>query len=176
MRAWLLLGSLAAGLCYYVYQYISEREQQHQYGPSGTRFSEEDFIEINGTTPKEVASNSNRKKKLPGKDDQCSICLEYLLRFGDPVVERKYCIIALPTCGHWLHQKCALRLLEYHPQCPICRVPIDMDDLRSTPVRLLQSLENNATEGDSPHDPTNSEIASTSSSSVTRRPTAKNLN
>jgi hypothetical protein len=138
MRTWLFVGSLAAGVLLFVYEWYNSREQHHQEGPhgrggSGASFSEEDFIQVNTTAPKELEERLGKDKKLPGKGEVCSICLEHLIKRDE---RKKYCIIALPRCGHWFHQKCALRLLEYHPQCPVCRVEIDSSALRETPVRV----------------------------------------
>lgn len=139
MRTWLLVGSLAAGVLLFVYEWYNNREREQyesSYDNSGPRFSDEDYIEINETTPKEVEQRLGNKAKLPGPDDTCSICLDpFMLKDA----ERKYCIIALPQCGHWFHQRCAMRLLEYHPHCPICRVPIDHSSLRGRPVTVLGS-------------------------------------
>lgn len=138
MRTWLFVGSLAAGVLLFVYQWYNDREQAHHEAPHGRgggdrpTLSDEDFIEINTTAPKELERRLG-DRKLPGEGDMCSICLELLINRTE---RKKYCIIALPRCGHWFHQKCALRLLEYHPQCPVCRIDIDSSALRETPVRI----------------------------------------
>lgn len=145
MRALLLVGSLAAGVLFFVYEYYCRRENNHNeqpHGGIGRSLSDEEYIVIGGSE----ASQSERRPRLkaPGPDEMCAICLETLIRRD---VERKYAIIALPHCGHWFHQKCAIRLLDYHPMCPVCRVEIDGRSLRNTPVRLTQEL-NEGTRGD----------------------------
>lgn len=165
MKTWLFVGSLAAGVLLFVYEWYCSREQAYeegQHGPRGRLLSEEDFIEINETTPMELERRLGSRAKLPGTEELCSICLDNLIRRD---TGERYCIIALPQCGHWFHQRCALRLLEYHPQCPVCRIDIDSAALKGTPVRLIESIsetgDNNSTE-------TSSNKAS-SSSSTTRQ-------
>lgn len=82
--------------------------------------------------------------KLPGPDDECSICCSHLMRRSP---YRSYCIVCLPSCEHWFHQSCAIRLLEYNPSCPNCRSPIDRERLRTMPVRLINA---NDQSGDGP--------------------------
>lgn len=124
MRTLILIGGLAAGILYFIYEKWRS-EDQHPERPYGRGKSpyEGDYILINGT-------NSNLKS--PSKDDVCGICLDYLILRGD--VQKAYVIISLPKCHHWFHQKCAIRLMEYHPLCPVCREPIDKEALRRIPT------------------------------------------
>lgn len=136
MRTWLLVGSLAAGVLLFIYEWYNNRDDDHPEGGHGhsgppRTYPAGDFLEINETIPNQL---KNRVSKIPGKDDKCSVCLDPLMMENEA---RKYCIIALPKCGHWFHQKCAMRLLEYHPQCPECRTPIEVADLKRQPVRIV---------------------------------------
>lgn len=135
MRTFIIFGGIAAGIIYYVYQLYANRENQYQYGPGGdgAHSSDEEYIIVPSTKSK---SKQKGKHSLT-KDDICGICLDPLLR--SDCNDRAYSIIALPKCQHWFHQKCAIRLMEYHPLCPVCREPIDREALRSTPVRLESS-------------------------------------
>lgn len=139
MRALLILGSLAVGALYLFYESYRAREQQysenqHTSGQGGRFYlSETDEIEVG---PSSITRNSNIT--TPDSSDICSVCLDPLLL---KTTTRRYCIISLPGCGHWFHQKCAFRLVEYHPQCPVCRSPIDKDMLRSRPVRLNENAQ-----------------------------------
>lgn len=138
MRTLLLVGSLAAVVLTYVYQWYNSREREYTsgHGSDGPRtYPADDFIRINETTSREKQAHLPGRT-LPGLDEQCSICLDPLMR----AESRKYCIISL-QCGHWFHQRCAIRLLEYHPQCPVCRVDIDSSMLRRTPVIVPESRE-----------------------------------
>lgn len=141
MRTWLLVGSLAAGILVFVYEWYYNREQMYEGAhhdgscPPDDPVNE-DFIEINTSIPRQATGRLGHQFKLPGNEEVCSICLEHLVKRN---VSRRYCIIALPQCGHWFHQRCALRLLEYHPQCPVCRIDIDSAALRSTTVRVMES-------------------------------------
>lgn len=128
MRAWLLLGGLVAGVVYLVYEMYSNRQQQYEERNhhQSSNYDDEEFVEINTTRPK-VA---NASTKLPGENDDCCICLE---RLYDKSTSRRYCLVSLPGCGHWYHKKCALRLREYHPYCPVCRTPIDCSIFDSIP-------------------------------------------
>lgn len=140
MRALLLIGSLAAGVLFLVYRLNRMREEQYRENPhgEGSNLSDEDFIEIE-TSPKKL-NDTRLNRKLPNPDDVCSVCLDELAKVGR---SGKSAIIVLP-CDHWFHQRCALRLMEYHPNCPICRTPIDSAALKRTPVRI-QNQEVNTT-------------------------------
>lgn len=145
MRHLILIGGVAAGVLLYLYEYwYKNSANQYSESPYGGRDGrpdgdEDEYIVVNETAPKKTLSN---RPKLPSKDEQCVICLDFLIRRDET---RGYAIIALPQCGHWFHQKCAIRLLEYHPSCPICRLPMDNNALRGTPVRVIES----SSEGDS---------------------------
>lgn len=136
MRALLLLGSLAVGALYLFYESYRAREQQYaenqHRSDSGGRFymSETDDIEVGP-----ASAAQNRNVPVPDSTDICCICQDPLLQKDST---RRYCIISLPNCGHWFHQRCALRLLEYHPHCPVCRDPIDSSMLKRSPLRLDQ--------------------------------------
>lgn len=132
MKGWFYVASIAAGIIYYVYQTYSSRQPPHDYG-SGARSNDEEEYEF--VSRSDTPSTS---QALPGRDENCCICLEGLYKKNST---RKYCLISLPRCGHWFHQKCALRLLEYHPMCPVCRVKIDHSMLRNTPVRIIDQTE-----------------------------------
>lgn len=144
MNYWVLIGGLAAGVLFYIYEYNKNREQQHrQYEYRDSRshqYEDGDFNESEGWVSidrREVLeARLGPNRKMPGRDELCSICLDPLFRRGSV---RKYAIIALPNCGHWLHSACAHRLLSYSPMCPVCRVPIDPEKIRSQPVRLVEN-------------------------------------
>lgn len=161
MRTLLLFGSLAAGVLLLVYELYRRREEQYtENSHRGSNLSDEEFIEIE-TSPKKLHSASITRK-LPNPDDICSVCLDELVKTREI---GKTAIIVLP-CDHWFHQKCALRLLEYHPQCPICRTPIDAAELRRTPVKIQRQIDTN----DSPSRCVNkSDMPSTSRSEKTSR-------
>lgn len=160
MRALLLIGTLATGVIYLVYRFSRIREDHYRETPFGdsSSLNEEDFIEIE-TAPKKL-NNTRPNCRLPNPDDVCSVCLDELAKVGR---DGKSAIIVLP-CEHWFHQRCALRLMEYHPNCPICRTPIDGAALRKTPVRI-QSQDFNA----SNLHPINDQIPSGSNSHTTTR-------
>lgn len=142
MRTLLLVGSVAAGVLLFIYEFYQNRSSQEET-PHGHRrppMSEEDIIDLDTVEPDEVRRRIGKNRTLPGRDEVCSICLDKLIRQG---ADYRYCIIALPECGHWFHQKCAIRLLEYHPMCPVCRKSIDGTKLKRTPVRVLQASDVN---------------------------------
>jgi len=144
-----LLGSLAAGVLLFVYEWYSTRDQEegsHHQGPGARNYSAEDLFDSEEITRPEEDTNARPPShKLPSIDEKCSICLELLFKIGS----RKYSVIPLPKCGHWFHHRCALRLLEYHPYCPVCREPVDSSMLRSTPVRFVDSRDGgSSTSGD----------------------------
>lgn len=152
MRTWLLFGSLATGVLLFIYEWYCIRERyENAHGQESDRrpFSADDFIEINETTPKDIDRRLGKDRKLPGPEELCSICLDPIFRKNET---KKYSIIALPQCGHWLHQRCAIRLLEYHPHCPVCRVSIDSSCLRGTQVVVLSSLDETAQIGENSND------------------------
>lgn len=135
MRTWLLVGSLAAGVLVYIYEYYKARESHQRERPHGADSGysdDDDYVTINETVPKKTESRRNTAK-LPSKDETCSVCLDKLVY---NLVKSKYCIIKIP-CGHWFHQACAMRLLEYSTKCPVCRATIDMSVLRQNPVHIL---------------------------------------
>lgn len=127
MRTLLMVGSIVAGVVFFLYEYYKERpdlQNPHQRSRDEPRsggdapHSEDEFIEINSTS---------LNVPTPGKKDDCPICLDPLY---SATQVGKVCIVALPGCGHWFHRKCAYRLLDYHPMCPVCRIRIDPDLLR----------------------------------------------
>lgn len=143
MRALLLFGSLAVGALFFIYEFYKERNGDHEempHGYGGAPLSEEDIIDLDSVETSEVRRRIGHNRTLPGRDEVCSICLDMLIRRD---ADRRYCIISLPECGHWFHQKCAIRLLEYHPMCPVCRKNIDGAKLKGTPVRVLQASDIN---------------------------------
>lgn len=133
MKVLLLVGGMVLGGIFFFVDYYRRREEEQQYGfggEGGRPNDDEDYIEINEVVPKEVAAS--RQQAMPNRGEICTICL-------DPLVQeaaRRYAIIRLPQCGHWFHQRCAIRLLEYHPNCPVCRIGIDSSSLRREPVRI----------------------------------------
>lgn len=161
MRALFLFGSLAAGVLLLVYELYRRREEQYtENSHRGSNLSDEEFIEIE-TSPKKLNSSAV-SRKLPNPDDVCSVCLDELVKTREV---GKTAIIVLP-CDHWFHQKCAIRLLEYHPQCPICRTPIDAAELRRTPVKIQRQIDSI----DPPsRSASNTDMPSTSSSDGTKR-------
>lgn len=131
-NAWLYVGTLALGVVYTIYLYIKNTEQPQTYGHANRYEDDEEFVEI---IPSERRNTTRPTiSKLPGTDDMCTICQDHLIR---KIPTRKYCLVSLPICGHWFHQKCALRLLEYHPKCPICRINIDRSMIINT-VQIKQ--------------------------------------
>lgn len=144
MRALLFIGSLAVGVLYLIYENYRSREEQYAENQHRSSFrgrslmSEEENID--------VGSNQNATYQLPEPTDICCICQDALMLRN---TTRRYCIIALPRCKHWFHQRCALRLLEYHPYCPVCRDPIDSSMLRARPMRLVQDGVSTTTPDDS---------------------------
>lgn len=145
-----MVGSLAAGVLLFIYEFYQHRNNQHEEAPHGYGgggggagpgpgpMIEEDILDLDSARPAEVRRRIGKNRTLPGQEEVCSICLDKLVRRD---ADCRYCIIALPECGHWFHQKCAIRLLEYHPMCPVCRTSIDGTRLRGTPVRVLQASD-----------------------------------
>lgn len=151
LNSWTVsLISITAGLVYFVYQYYNNEHYQHSHNGRRPPTDEEYEYEL----PNPTRNIRDSPVPPPSNDELCTICSDYLLRRN---TSRSYCIISLPNCRHWFHQACALRLLEYHPNCPNCRTPIDRDNLRRTPVRLIDYNRNGSvsTDGDTtqPSDP-----------------------
>lgn len=162
----LTVGALALGVLFYIYEYWSGGEHVHEEGPHASRtgghdsLSEDEYEVISETT------NANIKvPKPPTTEEDCPICLERLISIN---TTRKTCLQALPECGHWFHKKCLIRLLEYHPHCPVCRKDIDSSMIARAPVRVIQVADNELL-GDSDH----SSITSFSEPSTTRRSVRK---
>lgn len=140
---WLFLGGLAVGVIIYAADYYNRRqeEQGYEYSSSSnggnyrSNLSEQDELVINtGNLDGQKRKRKYKGRNIPGPDEDCAICQDHLLR-RDVQAD---CILSLPKCGHWFHKRCALRLLDYHPSCPICRVPIDSSKLRH---QLQQATE-----------------------------------
>lgn len=135
----LMVGAVALGVVYYIYEYWSS-EGPHGEGPHGrggrSGLSEDEEYEV-------VGGDSSSKKpqrtvRTPTTEEDCPICLERLLNMN---ITRKTCLQALPECGHWFHKKCLIRLLEYHPHCPVCRKDIDSSMIANEPVRVIQEQD-----------------------------------
>jgi len=143
---WVYMGGFVIGALFLLYQYAYHAPNSHSAHRNDTRYrdDDDDDIDYNGrpnpdpspardaTRPKRrtESPHSRHRPKLPAQGDVCPVCLDPLYRNAG----RKYCILPLPRCDHWLHHKCALRLLDYHPSCPVCRTPIDSSELSQTPV------------------------------------------
>lgn len=155
MRTWFLLGSLAAGVLFCLYEFYQQRESAQADQNYGRGFDGSDdefddgnseYIEIgDNRIIDRTNSSSSERRPMPGADELCPICQDRLFRRS---ATRKYCLVSLPICGHWFHQKCAIRLMEYHPSCPVCRIGIDSAQLKNTPVRLVQSSFIQTTQAD----------------------------
>lgn len=138
----LILGGLAAGILIYAAEYYFNRnsdEEPHRYGRSPRNDGDEDDDEdqTSGHTSKCNLKPVKRGSRRPGPDEVCPICQDRLIRRE---VQVDF-VISLPNCGHWYHRRCALRLLDYHPSCPMCRAPIDGSKLNSDLNRASAEIE-----------------------------------
>lgn len=141
----LMVGALALGVLYYVYEYwIGEGphgESPHGRGGRSRLSEDEEYEVVGGDSP---SKESRRVVRAPTTEEDCPICLERLIGTN---ITRKTCLQALPECGHWFHKKCLIRLLEYHPHCPVCRKNIDSSMIANAPVRVIQ-VENESLNSD----------------------------
>lgn len=139
---------VAAGVVIFIYNYVnnSNTNRPHSYGPEyrrpgGSRYhdSSDDSDDDDSHPETELNLKHTASKEIvrrPGPEDECTICCDHILKRN---TTKPYCIICLPNCNHWFHQSCAMRLLEYHPACPNCRLPINRENLRLTPVTLIDN-------------------------------------
>lgn len=146
-NGWVYVLTVGATVVFAIYQYIKNREQTHYYENShrnggDDNDDDDDFIEINPSTK----PNTTTIRNLPSAEEVCTICQDPLIL---KTASKKYCLVSLPVCGHWFHQRCALRLLEYHPMCPVCRIDIDRSMITNT-VRFSQQAIDDC--GDSSND------------------------
>lgn len=133
----LMVGALAMGVIYYVYEFWNSAAPYGEGPHRGRGSSSGDDDEEFEVTGQEVSTkeSSQRVVKTPTTEEDCPICLERLISLN---ITRKTCLQALPDCGHWFHKKCLIRLLEYHPHCPVCRTNIDSSMITNAPVRIIQ--------------------------------------
>lgn len=59
-----------------------------------------------------------KKKRRVNRKDTCSICLEHIDKKEADFI----------TCAHFFHKSCIDSYLEKHVICPICRIPIFIQD------------------------------------------------
>lgn len=125
MRTWIFLGGMIAGFVILIHEMYRERQQRQQqaYGNNENDDPENDYVW--------VPRPQRRKPEPPKRGDLCSICQDPLITYD--ANRTKYGLVVLP-CAHWHHLDCATRLIEYsQPQCPVCRSPFDVTELRSCP-------------------------------------------
>lgn len=64
---------------------------------------------------------------MTNKPDDCAICFEKL--------NEQYSL----QCGHWLHISCVQK--HFKPECPICRMPLDIQVFGTFPVNNISFEE-----------------------------------
>lgn len=69
------------------------------------------------------------------EEEKCTIC-EQLLRFDTGECYK------LSTCGHIFHKVCIERALSASAECPACKLPCHLSDLRNYTTQLLLSTDN----------------------------------